>query len=92
MGSLTHNQICWDLGEEIWQINAIISIMLGFAKWESSFLIWRLPLSLVQGAPNCSSHSIGGSGEDCRQSADRAFHNFNKKPFYYENFQTYAKV
>lgn len=54
-GSLKDNQINWDLGEKIWQISAIISIMLGFAKSESNFLIWHRPLSLVQGAPNCRS-------------------------------------
>lgn len=31
LGSLNNNQISWDLGEKIWQINAIIRIMLGFA-------------------------------------------------------------
>lgn len=48
MGSLKDNQISGDFGEKIWQVNIIISIMLGFAESESSFLIWHLPLSLVQ--------------------------------------------
>lgn len=39
LGSLKDNQINWDLGEKLWQISAIISFMLGFAKSESNFLI-----------------------------------------------------